>query len=147
MRVFHERGGLEQGAGVSLSVPLGWGHRRAGAQRAAAEANAAQYDLAEVRRAIQAIADADVSDVLTRIAAWSSMSAAERNAAEAAERTRRGFEMGAIDLTDLLYIQKQAHEARRAEIAARAEASRAVLKLQIDSHVIWAPAHHDDIGP
>ncbi len=147
VRVFRERGGLERGVGVSLSVPLGWGYRGAGAQRASAEATAAEYDLAEVRRAIQAIADADVSDVRTRIAAWTSMATSARSAAEAAARTQRGYQLGAIDLSDLLYIQKQANDAHRAEIAARDQASRAVIKIQIDSHVIWAPAHHDDVGP
>ncbi len=147
VRMFRERGGLEHGVGVSLSVPLGWGYRSAGVRRASAEATAAEYDLAEVRRAIQAIADADVSEVRTRIAAWNSMAVSARSAAEVAARTQRGQQLGAIDLSDLLYIQKQANDARRAEIVARDLASRAVLKIQIDSHVIWAPAHHDDVGP
>ncbi|PZO87241.1 MAG: transporter, partial [Sphingomonas sanxanigenens] len=42
-------------------------------------------------------------------------------------------------LTDLLYVRRQAQEAHRLEIDARSEADRALLKLQIDSHSIWAP--------
>ncbi|MHB1207733.1 MAG: hypothetical protein ACYCZX_19370, partial [Rhodospirillaceae bacterium] len=98
-------------------------------------------------------ADADLADVETRVAAWASMRASAQSSGDAAARTARGHQLGAIDLAELLYAQRQAHDARRAEIAARAEASRAIAKLLIDSHSIWAAPHdeadhilHDERG-
>jgi outer membrane protein TolC len=148
VRTFRERGGLENGVGVQLSIPLGFSHRRAAASKASAQASAAGFERDEVRRAIQAVADADAADVRTRIAAWSSTAESARSAGTAAARTDRGHQLGAIDLADLLFIQKQANDARRAEIAARSAGSRALLKLLIDSHEIWAEAHdeHDEAG-
>lgn len=144
VRMFRERGGMETGVGVQLSIPLGWSHRRATASRASAQASAAGFERDEVRRAIQAMADGDASDVRTRLAAWQSMADSARSTTEAAERTKRGYDLRAVDLADLLFIQKQANEARRTEIAERSAASRAVLKLLIDSHEIWAEAHDGD---
>jgi cobalt-zinc-cadmium efflux system outer membrane protein len=146
MRVFRERGGLERGVGVTLSIPLGWEHRRASAARAAAEASAAGFDTAEVRRQVKAIADSDASEAQNRIAAWESTRASARSADEAEARTRRGHQLGGIDLADLLFTQKQANDVRRAEIAAKVEAARAVTKLLIDSHTIWAEVHEDGQG-
>lgn len=152
VRMFRERGGLENGVGVHLSIPLGFSHRRAAASRASAEASAAGFERDEVRREIQATADADAADVRTRIAAWTSTAASARSSAAAATRTERGHTLGAIDLADVLFLQRQANDARRAEIASRAAASRALLKLLIDAHEVWAAAHqsgdaHDHDAP
>lgn len=138
MRFFRERGGVESGVGVFVSIPLGWEHRRASAERASAEARAAGFDTAEVRRQITAMADSDATEVETRLAAWQSMSASVQSAQAAETRAQRGYQLGGIDLADLLFTQRQANEARRAEINARVDASRAVTKLLIDSHTIWA---------
>ncbi len=143
MRVFRERGGLERGVGVTVSIPLGWEHRRASAERASAEASAAGFDTAEVRRQVRAIADSDAAEVETRLSAWHSMSASAASAGEAEARARRGHQLGGIDLADLLFTQRQATDARRAEISAKVDAARAVAKLLIDSHTIWTEAHEE----
>lgn len=144
LRLFNERGGLEKGVGLSVSIPLGWSHRRAAAGKAAAEASAASFDAATVRRGVQAIADADLTDVQTRFAAWTSMHQSAASAAAAAARTTRGYELGAIDLDEMLYARRQAGDAQRAETNARAEALRAVVKLLIDSHTIWYDVHDQE---
>lgn len=152
VRMFRERGGLENGVGVHLSIPLGYSHRRAAASKASAQASEAGFARDEVRRMIQATADADAADVRTRIAAWVSTAESARSTESAAMRTQRGHSLGAIDLADMLFIQRQANDARRAEITARSAASRARLKLLIDAHEIWAAAHaggdaHDTAPP
>lgn len=143
-RVFSERNGLERGAGLVASIPLGGGHRRALADQASSNANAARIDFEQVRRSIGVTADIDASDAVTRLEAWQASQASLSSAAAAAGRTARGYQLGAIDLSDLLYAQRQANDARRAEIGARAEAARAIFKLRIDSHTVWAPAHDID---
>ncbi len=139
IRLFSERGGMEQGAGTVASMPLGGGYRRSAADQAAAEANAARLELANVQRSVTGIADADLSNAHTRLEAWRSAQASAESAFVAAGRTERGYQLGQIDLIDLLYARRQANDARRSEIDARSEASRALLKLQIDSHTIWVP--------
>jgi outer membrane protein TolC len=138
MRVFSERGGMEKGIGVVVSIPLGWAHRSAAASRASAEASAAGFDLADVRRQVQAMADADAAEAGARLAAWESMQASAQNAMAATARTERGYQLGGIDLADVLFSQRQANDARRAEVSARAQAARAITNLLIDSHTIWS---------
>lgn len=138
IRLFSERGGIERGAGVMASIPIGGGYRRAATDEAYAEASAAERLLIGVRRTVQATADADLSNVRTRLEAWRSASAAVDSAAIAARRTERGYQLGALDLSALLLARRQEREALRSEIGARSEAQRAILKLRIDAHVIWA---------
>lgn len=144
VRLFSERSGMERGAGVVASIPLGGGYRRAAADQASAEANAARLELANIQRSVTAIADADLSNARTRLEAWRSAQASAQSASDAAGRTERGYQLGQIDLVDLLYARRQANDARRSEIDARSEASRALLKLQIDSHSIWVPEGDHD---
>jgi len=147
VRLFSERSGMERGAGLVMSIPLGGGYRRSAADQASAEANAARFELASVRRSVMALADADLSNARTRLEAWRSADAAARGAADAARRTERGYQLGQIDLADLLYARRQANDARRSEIEARSGADRALLRLQIDSHVIWIDEEkHDHPG-
>jgi outer membrane protein TolC len=144
VRLFSERDGLERGAGVVASVPLGFGQRRAAAGQAGAQARAAGYSRDAVRREIAAEAEADKSNAETRYAAWQSAAEAASDVAVALARTEAGYRLGAIELADLLGARRQAGEARRTEIAARAQAARALLKIRIDAHVIWAPVEAHD---
>jgi outer membrane protein TolC len=137
VRVFSERSGMERGAGLVFQMPLGGGYRKAQAQQASAEAHAATFDLASVRRMVEATADADLADVRSRMETWQRFASAVRSAGQAAERSAIGYRLGATDLADLLLIRRQHHDARRMEIMARGDALRALLKLQIDAHVIW----------
>lgn len=144
LRMFSERGGQERGAGLMLSIPIGGGYRKAAAQEAGAQASAGMLDLVNVRRQVEAMANGDLANARGRRTAWEGIAASARSTAQAAERTARGQELGAIDLADALLARRQAHDAARLEVAARAEAIRAVIKLEIDSHVIWADEDTDE---
>ncbi|PZU46458.1 MAG: transporter [Sphingomonas sp.] len=137
VRLFSERGGEEKGAGLTMSLPLGGSHRRAVARQAVAEARAAESDLTSVRRDIVGNAAADVAEYRAREAAWLSSREAVARAEQSATLAVRGQQMGAIDLADRLYAERQANEARAQELAARAAAARLILKLRIDSHTLW----------
>jgi outer membrane protein TolC len=143
VRLFSERGGLEQGAAFVASVPLGGSYRRAVAEQAAAEASASALELANVKREVTVMADTDLINARTRLEAWKDAAAAAASSLEAARRTERGYQLGQIDLADLLYARRLAKDAARAEIAARSEADRALLKLQIDSHSVWIDDHDE----
>lgn len=143
LRAFSERGGVERGGGVTLSIPLGGGYRKAAAEQAEAEAGAGLMDLAVVRREIEATANADLANARNRVRAWQGLAAAAQSSLAAAERMARGHALGAIDLTDALAARRLARDAERQEIAARSSAIRALMKLQIDSHEVWMTEHHD----
>lgn len=137
VRMFSERNGMERGGGLTLSIPLGGGYRKAAADQASSEASAAQFELVSTRRMVEATAQSDLLDARNRLASWEKFEAGARTAATAASRVSTGYRLGAIDLSDLLLARRQEHEARRLEITARADSIRSVLKLQVDAHVIW----------
>lgn len=139
VRLFSERSGMEKGAGVVASIPLGGRYRARAADEAQAMAGSARMELGAVEREVAAMADADLSNARTRLAAWQELAEAVKRAEAVTQRSDRGYKLGATDLSDLLYAQRQAQDARRAEINARSEALRAILKLEIDAHVIWMP--------
>jgi outer membrane protein TolC len=138
-RLFSERGGAEKGVGVVASLPIGGRYRSRAADEAAAMASSARLEQGVVERDVQMMADADLSNARTRLIVWEQVREARIRAESMSERTSKGYALGAIDLTDLLYAERQANDARRAEIGARADAGRAIIKLEIDSHTIWAP--------
>src|SRR3546814_10693327 len=74
-----------------------------------------------VQRTVRAMADADLSSATLRLEAWKNTDLSAQSAASALARTERGYQLGQIDLADLLYARRQAGEARRSEIMARSE--------------------------
>ncbi len=137
VRLFSERGGEEKGAGLFVAMPLGGGHRRAVARQADAQATAAHSDLGAVEREIAGNAAADAAEYRAREAAWLASRDAVLRAERSAALAARGQQLGAIDLSDRLYADRQANEARARELVARAAAARLILKLRIDSHMLW----------
>lgn len=137
VRMFSERNGMERGGGLTLSIPLGGGYRKAAADQASSQASAGQFELVSTRRMVEATAQSDLLDARNRLASWEKFEAGARTAATAAARVSTGYRLGAIDLSELLLARRQEHEARRMEITARADSIRSLLKLQIDAHVIW----------
>lgn len=136
-RAFSERGGMERGGGLVVTMPFGGSHRSALADRAAAESSAADAELQATRYAILETADADLAEAEYRYSAW--QRSREGLAAQVAALTkmRRGYEAGEVELTDLLFAERQVGDAFRAEATARVEAQRALTKLRIDSHELW----------
>ncbi|PEQ14060.1 transporter [Novosphingobium sp. PC22D] len=139
VRLFSERSGAERGAGLVFSLPLGGGYRRSAADQARAQAGAARFDEARVRREVEETARGDAVAVGARMTAWQSAVRAVAAASSASRRSDSGYRLGAIDMADMLYVRRQEIEARRAEILARGQALRAILKIRIDSHTVWAP--------
>ena len=137
VRLFTERGGEEKGVGVVVSWPLGGGHRKAVTAGAASDATAAWADAAAVRRSVEEMADADRAEASFRYSSWQKARAMLDAQVAALLKMRRGYELGAIDLTDLLFAERQAHEAFRIEATARCDAWRALTRFRIDAHRIW----------
>lgn len=137
IRLFSEFGGLERGAGVVLSMPLGGGHRRALASEAGASASAARADEQLARYEVSETAEADVTEARFRMATWQRARESVDAQMAALDKLRRGHQLGEIDLADLLLAERMVHDAFRTEAAARAEAMRAITKLRIEAHDLW----------
>ena len=137
VRVFSEFGGAETGAGLVFSIPLGGGHRRALAGEAAALASAARAQEGLARYNVEETADADLVEARYRTAAWRRSREAVEAQIAALRKLRKGYELGEIDLTDLLLGERMVHHAFLSETEARGEAMRAITKLRIDSHALW----------
>jgi outer membrane protein TolC len=137
VRVFSEFGGAETGAGLTFSLPLGGGHRRALAGEAEAGASAARAEESLARYNVEETANADVIEARYRIAAWQRSRETVEAQTAALQRLRRGYELGEIDLADLLLGERMVHDAFRIEAEARGQAVRAITKLRIDAHELW----------
>lgn len=137
LRVFNERGGDETGAGVTVSIPFGSVGRSATAERQAAAASAAEARYRMVVRDVEAEGRNDVAKARAGLAGWARANEATDAAAQAAERVGRAYALGERDLTDLLAARRQLFDARRAELAARAAAQGALLRLALDAHELW----------
>lgn len=142
LRLFSERGGAERGVGVVASIPFGGKYRSALAGQAEAEARAGSAELIAARFTAQETATSDFVEASNNWRAWQSSQAARASSESAAYRLREGYRLGGIDLTDLLYAERQAQDAARAESAARAAALRSIARLRIDAHDLW-PYKHD----
>lgn len=137
VRAFSERDGMETGVGLIASIPLGGSHRSALADRAASEAVAASAEAAAVSFDVQEIADGDLVSATSAWAAWQRSREGAKAQVDAVLKMRRGYDLGAIDLADLLLAERQTHDMFRAEVQARAQALRAITRIMIDSHSIW----------
>jgi cobalt-zinc-cadmium efflux system outer membrane protein len=143
VRVFSERSRDEWGGGIVATLPLGGARRSAAADQHLAESRAAAAELAALTAASRAGAEASRIATLSVIESWSAAARAADSARQAARRQRIAYEAGASALSDLLYAERQAGEAFRAEALQRVEASRAITRLRIDAHILWAASDHD----
>jgi hypothetical protein len=90
-----------------------------------------------VRHDISALAGRDVATAAAAFAGWQEALRAADASASAAARATRGHALGGLDIADRLYAERLAQEAALAEAVARADAWRAITRLQIDSHTLW----------
>lgn len=137
LRVFSEKGGMEKGGGLVFSIPFGGGYRSAQADKASAQASAAEADLQAVRLNIDETADTDLVAAQSALAAWQEARAALDAQMAALLKTRRGQQLGEIGLAEVLLAERMMHDAFRAEAISRIDALRAITKIRIDSHQLW----------
>lgn len=136
-RLFSERGGMEKGAGIIASIPLGGRHRSALADRAASEALAVQAEAGAIRFDVKEMADTDLAAAESAWRSWQRSREGMKAQIDGLLKMRRGYNLGAFDLSDLLLAERLAHDSFRAEASARKDALDAITKLRIDSHSLW----------
>lgn len=137
LTAFSERGGDETGLGVVISIPIGGGARSGVALRDASAARIARQQLERTRREIRSTARTDVIAAEAGYRAWLQANVALAASTSAIQRMRRGFELDAMNLSELQVAERRHADVRRAESEARMRANRAWLKLMIDAHELW----------
>jgi cobalt-zinc-cadmium efflux system outer membrane protein len=137
VRTYSEYAGTETALALYFSMPIGGAGRSAAANAQSAKARAAYADLARVRREYGQRAQQDVVKTRAGLASWQEAASARDAATTALTRTRRGYDLGEFDLSELLLVSRQNYDALRIELASRAAAQRATLQLQIDGHELW----------
>lgn len=137
VRAFSERSGQETGLGLIATIPIGGRHRSALADRAGSEAAAAAAEATAVAFDVQEMADTDVVDAEAAWSAWQRSRDGAKAQVAAVLKMRKGYDLGAIDLADLLLAERQTQDMFRAEVQARTAALRAITRILIDSHSIW----------
>lgn len=146
LRGFSERGGEETGVGVVFSVPLGGGARRATAAREASSASTARYAAARFERELRARTEANIVAAAGAYNAWLAAKTAAASSEDAVAKMRKGFTLGAKNLTDLLLAEQRNLDIKRAEAEARLAAHQSRLQVLIDAHEIWmtTDSAHDE---
>lgn len=120
-----------------MSVPFSGPRRSAVADRQVATASAAKARYALVARDVRSTATADVIATGAALSGWAAADQALKASELAATRIRRAYALGERDLSDRLLAERQAFDARRSELSARAAAHQAVLRLALDAHELW----------
>ncbi len=141
-RVFSERDGLEKGVGLIASIPLGGSHRSALADRAEREAQAVSAEAGAVRFDVQEMADTGLASADAAWRSWKRSREGMKAQVDGVTKMRRGHELGAFDLSDLLLVERMTHDAFRSEVQARKDALLAITNLRIDSHTLWIGDDH-----
>jgi cobalt-zinc-cadmium efflux system outer membrane protein len=142
VRVFSERSRDEWGGGLVATIPFGGARRSAAVEQHLAESRAAAAELAALMAASRAAAEASRIATLSAVEAWGASARALDSATSAVRRQRIAHAAGASSLAELLYVERQAGEAARAEALKRAAATKAIVRLQINAHLLWASPDH-----
>lgn len=138
VRAFSEQGNREHGVQVTVSIPFGGARRSAVFAGELARTSDLEAQAAKVRRDILALAGSDVAAMSSRLRAWRATKLAQSAAEISARLQLRAYQLGEKDLSDTLLANGQFYQAMRAEIDARTEAWRAISKLRLDAHALWA---------
>lgn len=128
----------ERVVGLSISMPLGGTYREQRTLQAVRLADTARAVLSRQRLQIEVEAAETYASAVGASARWQVSERGAVTARESARLMQRAYTLGEADLQALLLARRQAAEASRAALEARADALRLHHRLLIDAHLIWA---------
>ncbi|MDA8093624.1 MAG: TolC family protein [Betaproteobacteria bacterium] len=132
-----ERGGEERIVGLSLSIPLPGGARRATAHALEAQASMASQREAATLAAVGAETDNLYAGAVAAYQSWQNIQAAAVGMARSADLMSRAYAIGEANLTDVLTARRQAIDARLAATLAQIDAAETHYRLLLDAHQLW----------
>jgi cobalt-zinc-cadmium efflux system outer membrane protein len=143
VRVLDEARGREQAVGLVLTIPFAPGGAGATAQAERHLASALAADAASVQAAAQTEARQLADALQIQIDAWQAAVEAADATTAALSRVTRAWELGEVGFTELALAQRSAYDARAAELVARLDAHSTRLRIEVDSHRLWAHLDSD----
>ncbi len=132
-----ERNGSDSITGVSVTIPLPGGARRAASAEAASRADMATQREALVLRRIEADITAAYNRAKVSYASWQSATAASGLMQRNADKMARAYALGESGLNDVLLARRQSMDARLAAVLAQLESSESFYRLLLDTHQLW----------
>ena len=132
-----ERDGEETIVGAYVIVNLPGEARRAKADAALAEAEAAHAREAAAVQRVTAEAAGLYQTAVAARRSWQSAQAAAGRLAQAADMTARAYQLGEGQLEDLLTARRLANEAALGARLSQLEALEAHYRLRLDAHRLW----------
>jgi cobalt-zinc-cadmium efflux system outer membrane protein len=138
LHLANEQGGSDKIFGVSLSIPLPGGSRRAQARVQLAQAEAMAEMEAATRHRLAAEAAANWQRVVSGMESWQRLEEAAQAVTRHADLARRAGELGELGLSDTLLARRAALEAQLAAGQARLAANEAIARLLLDAHRLWS---------
>jgi len=142
LRVIDEARGNEQAIGLVVSIPFAGG---GAAPTALAEQHLAQAmaaDAAEVRNLIHSEARQLASGITAQLASWRAADRARVANDAALARIEKARALGEAGFADLALARRNAQDARAGEWQARLDVHETRLRIEINSHRMWA--RHDE---
>lgn len=127
--------------GLTVTVPLGGRARSADAALARSAARAAQGNAQFVRDGVFAEARAVIADARLTYRTWQTLAEAAAQFQQAADATARGYALGEFDIGAMLVARRQSQEAQQQLMAAQLAAHRALSRVLLDAHQLWALPH------
>lgn len=146
MHLARERSGEERLLGVSIAWPLPGAARRAAAEAALAQADAASSREAAAVQKIAAEAAMLYQAASAARDSWQGSRVAAERLALAAAMTARAYQLGEGTLADLLAARRLANEAALEARLAQLDALESHYRLLLDAHRLWA-LDADDEAP
>lgn len=141
-----ERDGSERVTGLSVSIPLPGGARRAASAESFARAEMAAQQEALVLRRLEAEISAGYNSAIAAYASWQSAKVASELMGRNEEKIARAYALGEMNLNDLLLARRQGMEARLAASLARLEAAETHYRLLLDTHQLWPLGREEGEG-
>lgn len=143
LRSFSERNGDEVGIGAFVSIPIGGRYRSAATTKALEMASAKRFEVDALRRQKSSMARQSIIMAESQFEAWKHALTAMESEAEAQQRMRQGYEIGAVAYQDLQQQEKRLSDASLAELEARSSAALTQLLIRVDAHELWLEAADD----
>ena len=137
----YENFGNERIIGLSINIPLAGSYRDERMRQALQEVEVARAALDRERQAIDTEVAETHADAVGAVERWRLAERGAEAARENAGLMQRAYALGEAELQALLLVRRQALDASRAALEARAEALRWSYRLLIDAHLIWDLAH------
>jgi len=132
-----ERDGGDRVTGVSVSIPLPGGARRAASAESSARAEMAAQREALVLRRLEAEISAAYNSAKSSYASWQSARSASELMQRNEDKMGRAYALGEMGLNEVLLARKQGMEARLAASLAQLEAAETRYRLLLDTHQLW----------